>query len=82
MRYSFLSAAILALSTPVVFAQFFDSITSPTRDQIIPVGEPFDIIWAPEGVTGTISITLLQGKTNITLQEGPIIKGSCMVTVL
>jgi len=74
MRYSFLSAAILALTSPVVFAQFFDSITSPTRDQIIPVGEPFDIIWAPEGVTGTISITLLEGKTNITLEEGPIIK--------
>jgi len=72
MRFSFVSAAILALA-PSAFGQFFDSITSPTRDQVIPAGVPFDIIWAPAGVTDTIKITLLEGKTNITLNPGPII---------
>src|ERR1700709_1236210 len=54
MRYSFVSAAVLALASSVFGQGFFDSITSPTRDQVLPLGQPFDIIWAPEGVTGTI----------------------------
>lgn len=74
MRFSVFSAsAVLALASAVVGQEFFDSITSPTRDQVIPAGVPFDIIWVPEKVEGTIKITLLQGPTNTTLATGPVI---------
>jgi len=73
MRYSFVSAALLALASSVV-AQIFDDITSPTEDQVIPADEPFNIVWEPAGVDGTITITLLQGATNTSLQTGPVIK--------
>lgn len=76
MRFSFVSAAVVALSSSA-FAQYFDAITSPTQDQVLPAGVPFKIIWAPEGVTGTISITLLQGQTNITLAPSTVI--GCML---
>jgi len=80
MRYTFVSAAILALAASTV-AQFFDSISAPTKDQTIPAGQPFDIVWAPEGVTGTITIQLMQGSTNVTLNAGPVIKCTCWTIV-
>jgi hypothetical protein len=76
MHYSFVStAALLALASSVV-GQIFDDVTSPTFDQVIPADEPFDIIWVPAGINGTITITLLQGPTNTSLATGPVIK--CM----
>jgi hypothetical protein len=78
MRYSFISAAILAL-TSSVFAQTegFDVITSPIKDQQVPAGEPFEIVWQPGTYTkGTATITLLQGATPETLQDGQVIVGS------
>lgn len=73
MRYSFVSAAILALASSVV-GEIFDDIILPTTDQIIPAGKPFNITWLPAGVDGTITISLLQGPTNISLATGPVIK--------
>jgi hypothetical protein len=80
MRYSFVSAAILALVSSV-FAQTanFDAITSPTQDQIVALGSPLDIVWEPGNYTAsgvTVSITLLQGQTPSTLAEGPLVIGA------
>ena len=74
MRYSFISAAVLALVSSVLAQTAgFDAITSPTQDQNIPAGSSFDIIWQPGTVTGTITITVLQGATTSTLQAGAVI---------
>jgi hypothetical protein len=73
MRFSFLSAAVLAFASSVAAQDFFDSITSPTRDQMLVAGTPFDITWAPLKVDGTVKITLLEGNTNVTLADGPVI---------
>jgi hypothetical protein len=78
MRYSFISAAILALSSSV-FAQTtgFDPISSPTQDQNVPAGTSLDILWQPSTTyTGTITITLLEGATPSTLALGAVIAGS------
>lgn len=82
MRFSYLTAAVLALASSGCAQEFFDSITSPTRDQVLPAGKPFDIIWAPEKVEGTIKITLLEGKTNITLIPGPIIASQSALLIV
>ena len=78
MRYSFVSAALLALSTSV-YAQTagFDAIVIPVRDQAVPAGKAFEIVWQPGVWTnGTASITLLQGATDATLQLGETIASS------
>lgn len=80
MQYSFLSAAILALSS-VVSAQTtgFDAITAPTQDQSVAAGTTLNIVWEPTNFTGaadTVTITLLQGATVGTLSLGPVITGS------
>jgi hypothetical protein len=77
MRYSFISAAILAL-TAGVFAQTtnFDPITAPTQDQNVPAGTSLNIVWQPSTTyTGTITITLLEGSSPSTLALGPVISG-------
>jgi hypothetical protein len=78
MRYSFISAAILALSSSV-FAQTsgFDAISSPIQDQNVPAGTSLDIVWQPStNYTGTVTITLLEGATPSTLALGPVLQGS------
>lgn len=78
MRYSFISTAILAL-TSSVFAQTanFDSITVPTQDQVVAAGSTLDITWEPSTVyNGPITIQLLQGATPSTLEIGETISGS------
>lgn len=80
MRYSIVSAAILALASSV-FAQAstdgFDVITSPTEGQKVVAGSSFDITWVPgdkpEYQNGTATIVLLQGSTQQDLQIGDTI---------
>lgn len=82
MRYSLLSAAVLAF-TSSVFAQdstpFFDEFTAPTEGQQLVAGKSFDITWLPgtepEYLSGTATIVLLQGSTTKDLQVGPVIVG-------
>ncbi|KAG0650663.1 hypothetical protein D0Z07_2535 [Hyphodiscus hymeniophilus] len=77
MRHSFISAAFVALISSVsAQTAGFDAISAPTQDQNIPAGSSFDIIWEPNGVTGTITIKLLQGATPSTLQVGPVVAAS------
>lgn len=75
MRYSFVSAAILAISSSVFAADatlYFDTITVPANLQVVPVGSTLDITWDPttaESInTDTVTINLLQGATQSTLQ--------------
>lgn len=75
MRYSFISAAILAISSSVAATDataFFDSVSIPTNLQAVPVGSVLDITWDPtttESVnTESVTINLLQGATQQTLQ--------------
>jgi hypothetical protein len=78
MRYSFISAAILAF-TSSVFAQTanFDPISVPTQDQQVAAGSSLDITWEPSTVhTGPITIQLLQGATPSTLEIGETIKAA------
>jgi hypothetical protein len=77
MRYSLASAAVLAFVSSVLAAATpgFDAISKPTQDQIINAGESLDIVWAPDNVTGTVTITLLQGGTPSTLSFGPVVAG-------
>jgi len=77
MRYSIISAAILALASSV-FAQTagFDAITSPSQGQNVVAGSSLDIIWQPGSQTGTITITLLQGSSPAFLSPGQTVASS------
>ncbi|KAF7877561.1 hypothetical protein EAF04_001236 [Stromatinia cepivora] len=74
MRYQFVSAAILA-SISSVFAQTagFDAISVPTNGQVVKVGDVLDITWAPNAVSGTVTIKLLEGATPATLNYDPVV---------
>jgi hypothetical protein len=79
MRYSFISAAFLALiSSAAAQTNGFDAITSPTQDQNLAAGQSFDIVWQPGTETGDITITLLQGATPQTLEAGPVVASTYM----
>ncbi|TGO91683.1 hypothetical protein BPOR_0021g00280 [Botrytis porri] len=74
MRYQFVSAAILA-SISSVFAQTagFDAISVPTSGQVVSVGDVLDITWAPNSVSGTVTIKLLEGASPATLNYDPVV---------
>ncbi|KAG9248524.1 hypothetical protein BJ878DRAFT_16415 [Calycina marina] len=74
MQYSHLPLAVLAFASAVVNAAvFFDAIQTPSEGQVLTAGESFDLVWTPLDVTGTATLQLLHGPTNITLQAGPIV---------
>lgn len=77
MRYQFVSAAILA-SISSVFAQTagFDAISVPTNGQVVQVGDVLDITWAPNSVSGTVTIKLLEGASPATLNYDPVVVAS------
>lgn len=77
MRYSYVSAAILAFA-PAVFAQVpgFDAIYVPAEDQVVKVGEVLNIKWDPNSVAGTVKISLLEGATPATLNYDPVLIAS------
>ena len=62
MHYSYISAAFLALASTVVGQDLFDAIQTPQRDEVLPAGKPFDLVWNPLDVKGTATIRLLQGE--------------------
>ncbi|KAK0746367.1 Ser-Thr-rich glycosyl-phosphatidyl-inositol-anchored membrane family-domain-containing protein [Schizothecium vesticola] len=68
MRFSV--ATVLALAT-AVFAQTegFNVITKPTRDEKVPAGSTYEIVWqpGPDKYTGPITIGLVGGATQQTL---------------
>lgn len=77
MRSSLIKSCLLALATTsTVLAQTagFDVFAEPsTPGSTIPAGSTYTIKWTPSSPEGTISIMLLEGSSNITLQAGPTI---------
>lgn len=90
MHSSFVKSCLLALATvSTVVAQTanFDPFIAPIEPgSSIPAGSTYDIKWTPTAPSGSISLILLEGNTNTTLQLGPKIasrfqaRGSCMVS--
>jgi hypothetical protein len=71
MQYSIVKACLLALAaTTSVFAQIdgFDVLTAPAKDEVVKAGTTYSIKWAPTEPAGPISLILMQGATNISLQ--------------
>ncbi|KAI9745134.1 MAG: hypothetical protein M1818_001412 [Claussenomyces sp. TS43310] len=66
------SAAVCAQDAAVGF----DVVLAPKADEVVPAGKPYTIKWTPGGPSGTVSIILLQGKTNTTLQLGDAVAQS------
>ncbi|PSS27975.1 hypothetical protein M430DRAFT_15209 [Amorphotheca resinae ATCC 22711] len=73
MRSSFCAAVLALASSVVAQTPHFDVMSSPTQGQVIPAGSSFDIIWDPNSVPGTITITLIQGPASNALVKGPVI---------
>jgi hypothetical protein len=77
MRSSLIKSCLLALATAsTVVAQTagFDVFTQPlTPGSTIAAGSTYTIEWTPSSPAGTISIVLLEGPSNTTLQIGPTI---------
>ncbi|KAK0731294.1 Ser-Thr-rich glycosyl-phosphatidyl-inositol-anchored membrane family-domain-containing protein [Lasiosphaeris hirsuta] len=63
MRFSI--AAIFALASVVLGqTEGFDAISKPTKDEKVPAGSTYNIVWAPTSkFTGPITITLLGGAS-------------------
>ena len=82
MRYSFISAAVLALVSTVVGQEAtagFDVFTAPMSGQQVVAGKPFDITWVvgdkKEWQDGTATIALLQGSNDKDLRVGETVAG-------
>ncbi|KAI9053674.1 hypothetical protein LZ554_002628 [Drepanopeziza brunnea f. sp. 'monogermtubi'] len=78
MRYSTISAAILAMASSVI-AQTADfaAMYTPTQNQQVAAGSVLDITWQTSTVyTGPVTIQLLQGATPSTLELGLVVAAS------
>ncbi|EKD19276.1 uncharacterized protein L3040_009284 [Drepanopeziza brunnea f. sp. 'multigermtubi'] len=78
MRYSTISAAILAMASSVM-AQTADfaAMYTPTQNQQVAAGSVLDITWQTSTVyTGPVTIQLLQGATPSTLELGLVVAAS------
>jgi hypothetical protein len=77
MRSSLIKSCLLALtaaSTVVAQIAGFDVFTQPsTPGSSIAAGSTYTIKWTPSSPAGPISIILLEGASNTTLQPGPTI---------
>jgi hypothetical protein len=66
------ASAVLAQST----TDGFDVISKPTKDEKVPAGTTYSIVWDPiASYDGTVSISLLGGATPATLQNLGVIAG-------
>jgi len=70
MKFSVV-AVLAAASSALAQTAGFDAISKPTEGQVLTAGEPFEIVWAPNGLAGTISIHLIQGTAANNLMMGP-----------
>lgn len=70
MKFSVV-AVLAAASSALAQTAGFDPMSKPTEGQNLTAGEPFDIVWDPNGLAGTISIRLIQGTAANTLMMGP-----------
>lgn len=75
MQFTTSAAAFLALISHVVAqTDGFDAITKPTSGEVLTAGSTFQVTWDYDAqYDGTISITILEGKTAATLELGDIV---------
>lgn len=76
MRFT-LTTAVLAFASSVLAADptdGFDVISKPGQDEQVPAGATYEVTWEPNSnYTGTISLSLLGGASQGTLQNlGPL----------
>ncbi|RKU46053.1 hypothetical protein DL546_002671 [Coniochaeta pulveracea] len=79
MRFT-LTTAVLAFASSVLAADptdGFDVISKPGQDEQVPAGATYEVTWEPNSnYTGTISLSLLGGASQGTLQNlGPLATG-------
>ncbi|ROW11482.1 hypothetical protein VMCG_01570 [Cytospora schulzeri] len=72
MQFTTSAAAFLALISHVLAqTSGFDAITKPTSGEVLAAGSTFQVVWDYDSqYAGTVSITLLEGKTATTLELG------------
>lgn len=78
MKFTISSVAAFAAFIGSALAQVegFDSITVPTDGQVLNAGETLDITWEyTSKYDGKVTIALLQGASQGTLQVGETIAG-------
>ncbi len=77
MRFTISTAALVPFASSVLAQTTprFDVISKPTKDENVPAGSTYDIVWAPSaGYTGTVTISLLGGADAGSLQPVETIK--------
>lgn len=78
MKFTISSIVALAtfLGSALAQTEGFDSITVPTNNQALTAGETLDITWEySSAYDGTVTIVLLQGASQSTLEIGETIAG-------
>lgn len=72
MQFTTSAAAFLALmSHALAQTSGFDAVTKPTSGEVLTAGSTYQVTWDYNSqYDGTISITLLQGDTDTTLEVG------------
>ena len=76
MQYSITKACLLALaaaSSVVAQNAGFNVITKPTEGEVVAAGKTYTIEWIPTLPSQDVSLVVLQGASNITLQLGATI---------
>jgi len=69
MRFSTVYSAALAFAaTAMSQTAGFDAISAPATDEVVPAGQDYTIVWAPNSeYNGTVTISLLGGSSPSTL---------------
>lgn len=76
MQYSIVKACLLALAaTTSVVAQTagFNVITKPAEGELVAAGKTYTVEWIPTLPSQDVSLVVLQGASNVTLQLGATI---------
>lgn len=73
---SSVGALVAYIGSALAQTEGFDSMTIPTKGQVLSAGQTLDITWEYESqYDGTVTIELLQGASQSTLQIGDTIAG-------
>lgn len=82
-RFTWPLFAILLLFATAVFAQTpdFNLITNPLRNENVPAGSTYQIVWVPSPATypGPITLSLVGGQTQTSLSTIVIIASKSVI---
>lgn len=86
MRFTITAAALAFAASALAQTTGFDAFTTPAKDENVPAGETYTIVWQPNGVTGTVTLSLLGGATPGTLNvlntlAGKLTRKTCKKSV-